>query len=67
MTLSRDQKLWAVALWVEKTHGDDGWLHIAQQQDRLIAAADFDGAAMWRAVGERYAQLRKGNGGGTPS
>lgn len=58
MTLTRDQELWALALWVERQHGADGWLHIAQEQDRLLADNDLAGAAMWRKVGERYDQLR---------
>ena len=57
MPLTRDQELWGVALWVEKTHADAGWLFIAQQQDRLLADGDLDGAAMWRDVSRRYNQL----------
>lgn len=66
MTLSRDQELWGIALWVEKTHGEAGWFHIAQQQDRLLAAGDDDGVALWRQVSERYEQLRKGPNGAKP-
>lgn len=55
--MTRDQELWGVALWVEKTFGANGWLHIAQQQDRLLGEGDLDGVAMWRAVGERFDQL----------
>ena len=58
MALTGDQELWGVALWVEKCHGDGGWYFIAQQQDRLLAAGDFDGVAMWRRVGLRLEQLR---------
>ena len=57
MPLTRDQELWGVALWVEKTHGEAGWLFIAQQQDRLLAEADLDGVAMWREVSLRFDQL----------
>jgi hypothetical protein len=57
MTVTRDQELWGIALWVEKTQGEAGWLHIAQQQDRLLAEGDLAGVAMWRAVSERYEQL----------
>lgn len=62
MALTHEQELWAVALWVEKTHGEAGWLHIAQEQDRLLAAGDLAGVAMWRAVGRRYDGLRAGGG-----
>lgn len=58
MSLTRDQELWGVALWVEKTHSDAGWLFIAQQQDRLLAEGDFDGMAMWREVSQRCEQLK---------
>lgn len=57
MVLTRDQELWGVALWVERTHGECGWFHIAQQQDRLLKAGDLDGVGMWRAVGERFDRL----------
>lgn len=55
--MTRDQELWCVALWIEKTHAEAGWLFIAQQQDRLLAEGDFDGMAMWREVSRRYDEL----------
>ena len=58
MTLTREQELWGMALWVEKHHGESGWLFIAQQQDRLLAERDFEGMKLWRSVGERFKQLR---------
>ena len=54
MISTRDQELWGVALWVEKTHGESGWFHIAQQRDRLLKEGDLDGEAMWREVSLRY-------------
>ena len=57
MPLTRDHELWGVALWVEKTHVEVGWLFIAQQQDRLLAEGDLDGVAMWRDVSQRHEQL----------
>ena len=62
MTLSREQELWAIALWVERARGEAGWLHIAQEQDRLLQAGDLDGVNLWRAVGERYERLRAAAG-----
>ena len=67
MPLTRDQELWSVALWVEKTHADVGWLFIAQQQDRLLAEGDLDGVAMWRKVSKCYEQLSKIGQGSYPS
>lgn len=55
--MTRDQELWAIALWVEKHQAETGWLFIAQQQDRLIALGDLDGEAMWRQVSQRFEQL----------
>ena len=57
MPMTRDQELWGVALWVEKTRAEAGWLFIAQQQDRLLAEGDLDGVAMWRDVSQRHEQL----------
>lgn len=60
--VTREQELWGLALWVEKHHGENGWLYIAQQQDRLIAEGQFDGVAMWRKVAERFDALRDAPG-----
>ena len=56
--MTRDQEIWGIALWVEKAHGANGWFHIAQQQDRLIAQGDFDGLPLWRAVQKRFEALQ---------
>jgi hypothetical protein len=62
MTLTREEELWGIALWVEKTHGEAGWLHIARQQDRLLAAGDLAGVRLWRAVATRFEQLLERQG-----
>ena len=56
--LTRDQEIWGMALWVERVHGDKGWFHIATEQDRLLADADFEGVSLWRAVGRRWQELQ---------
>lgn len=56
--IDRDQEIWGMALWVEKHHGKTGWLHIAQQQDRILELGDFDGMARWREVGEKLKALQ---------
>lgn len=58
MTITPEQELWAIALWVEKTQGENGELHIACEMDRLLAAGDLDGVAMWRKIRERFRSLR---------
>jgi len=57
LTLSKDLELWAVALWVEKHHGDEGDLYIAKQMDRLLAEGDLDGVAFWKKVRVRLDSL----------
>lgn len=52
--MDRDKEIWAMALWVEKRHGANGWFYIAQQQDRLLAEGEDEGARLWARVGERF-------------
>lgn len=48
-----------MVLWVEKTHGDAGPDHIAREISRVASLGDEAAIAMWRAVAERYDQLRQ--------
>lgn len=57
--LTREQQVWGMALWVERVHGDAGWLHIATTQDRLLAEGEFDGVALWRNVQQCWEQLQQ--------
>ena len=57
MVLNRDQELWAVALWVEKNHGEEGPAYIAQQIQRLSNEGDEAGMATWKTVADRFDQL----------
>ncbi|MFN8995452.1 MAG: DUF6961 family protein [Pseudomonadota bacterium] len=58
MVLTRDQELWAAALWVERNHGDKGLDHIAREVERLAAEGDEAGVATWEAIADCYRQLR---------
>lgn len=60
MTLTREKEIWAIALCVEKHHGDDGDFYIAQQMDRLLSEGELDGMAMWQQVAERFGRLKAG-------
>jgi hypothetical protein len=60
MVFTREKEIWAIALWVEKHHGDEGDFYIAQQMDRLLAEGELDGMAMWRQVAERFEKLKTG-------
>ena len=57
--MTRDQELWAIALWVEKQHGTDGPRFIAEQVGRLVLAGEDDGVSMWRGVAERFQALEE--------
>ncbi|WP_420006879.1 DUF6961 family protein [Tsuneonella aeria] len=64
---SRDKELWAVAVWVEKTHGTDGPRYIAEQVGRLALEGDEGGVAMWRNVAARFDQLSRSENPGRAS
>jgi hypothetical protein len=55
--LNREKEIWAMALWVEKHHGENGWSFIAQQQDRLLREGKDAGARLWAKVAERFEAL----------
>ena len=55
--MTRDQELWAIALWLEEKRGEAAPDYIARQITRLALAGDDAGIAMWRTVAERYDQL----------
>ena len=51
-----------MALWVERAHGDNGWMHIAMEQDRLLAEGELDGVALWREVQRCWEELQAAKG-----
>lgn len=61
MALDREQELWAMALWVEKTQGENAWFYIAQQKDRLLADGDPLGLGLWNEVERRLELLAEGS------
>lgn len=59
--LNREQELWAMALWIEKTQGENAWFYIAQQKDRLLADGDPLGLGLWNEVERRLELLAGGS------
>lgn len=57
---TRDQELWACALWIEKQHGRAGARFIGEKVKRLALEGDFVGVATWRAIADRYDMLVDG-------
>jgi len=56
-----DQQSWAVALWVEKKHGDKAPRYIAEQIGRMALEGDAAGMARWRQVARCYEALGAGH------
>ena len=56
--LSREQELWAIALWVEKNHGDGAAAYIQQQVKRWTEAGDEGGRSLWLAIADRFDALQ---------
>ncbi len=50
-----------MALWVDRTHGDDGSAHIQEQVVRLARAGEREGIDMWLGVATRYDRLKQPN------
>lgn len=57
MTLTRDQEIWGVALWVEKHHGDAGAEFIDEKIEKLARLCEPDGVELWQEVARRFEQL----------
>ncbi|QFT76005.1 hypothetical protein [Erythrobacter sp. THAF29] len=60
MTMTREKELWALAVWVERHHGDNGDEFIENRIAALEAEGETDGADLWRIVADRYHKLRVG-------
>ena len=58
MVLSREQELWAMALWVERHHGERGADFIRDRIEELDASDQGEGATLWREVEKRFGELR---------
>lgn len=42
--------IWRTANLLIKQHGDDAPIHAAIRADELLAAGDFEGLAVWKAI-----------------
>ncbi len=57
--MTPEQEIWAVALWVEKHHGDNGPAYVGEQIERLALEGDEAGVAMWKKIAARFVQLQQ--------
>ncbi len=61
MTVTREQELWALALWVEREHEDEGDRFIAERVLHFEARGDRSAKRLWMEVARRFVTLRTGN------
>lgn len=55
--MKREAELWAMALWVERHHGEQGTAFIAAQIERNASAGEQGGVDLWQAVQLRLDRL----------
>jgi hypothetical protein len=58
MTISREQEIWAVALWVDREHGEEAEQFIAEKILHVEDLGDLGGRDLWSQVARRYVELR---------
>lgn len=58
MTVTRDQELWALALWVEREQGEEAERFIAERVLHFESEGDDGGKHLWMDVARRFIRLR---------
>ena len=59
MTVTREQEVWAMALWVDHEHGDEAENFIAGKVLHFVERGDDGGRKLWEEVARRYVHLRE--------
>ena len=57
MAVTREQEIWALALSVERKHGENAARYIAQRVVAFEQSGPPEAVALWRQVQRRYKQL----------
>jgi hypothetical protein len=57
VTVTRDQEIWALALWVERTHGEGGAAFIAERIAHFEAEGTMQAVELWKQVARRFEEL----------
>ena len=60
MPITREHELWALVLWVEREHGEEGDRFIAERVLHFEASGDSGGKQLWMDVARRYIGLTTG-------
>lgn len=55
--MTDEQHLWACALAVEKQHGKEAPLHVAERIGALALAGDMAGVERWKAIAAKMQAL----------
>lgn len=58
MTVTRDQELWALALWVEREQAEEAERFIAERVLHFESEGNEGGKHLWMDVARRFIQLR---------
>lgn len=58
MTITREQEVWAMALWVDREHGEDAECFIAERVLHFEETGETGGKDLWMRVARRYVDLR---------
>ena len=57
MPVTREQEIWALALSVERKHGENAARYIAQRVAAFEQSGPPEALALWRQVQRRYERL----------
>lgn len=58
--MTAEKELWACALAVEKEHGEQAAVWIAERIGALAIEGDIEGIARWKAIAEKLSLLWTG-------
>jgi hypothetical protein len=58
MAVTREQELWAMALWVDREHGEEGERFIAERVLHFDSDGDDGGKRLWMEVARRFVELK---------
>lgn len=58
MTITREQEIWAMALWVDREHGEDAEQFIAERVLHFEESGEKRGKELWLQVARRYVEVR---------
>ena len=58
VSVTREQELWAMALWVDREHGEDDERFITERVLHFDAIGDEGGKLLWMDVARRFVELQ---------